>query len=100
MCVISGSAQGSVSLWEASNGFLIKSFELHQSKIVSILCFSDGNNILSCDEFDTAYIWAMSGLDDPGQIEILSNFSGVRAPLFLRLADTTLVAHNSGNLKE
>lgn len=100
LSVISGSSQGSVSLWEASNGALMKSFELHQTKIVSIICFSDGNNVLTCDDADTAYIWAMSSVEDPSQIEILSNFTGLRAPLFLRLGDTTLVSHNSSNLKE
>lgn len=78
----------------------MKSFELHQSKIVQILCFSDGNNVLTCDESDTAYIWAMSSVEDPSQIEILSNFTGLKAPLYLRLGDTTLVSHNSSNLKE
>lgn len=98
--VISGSAQGSISIWEASSGVLIKSFELHQNKIVSILCFLDGNNVLSCDECDSAYVWTMNSAEDPGQIEILSNFTGLRAPLFLRLSDTTLISRNSGNPKE
>lgn len=100
ICVISGSAQGSVSLWEASSGALMKSFELHQARIVSIICFFDGNNVLTCDDTDTAYVWAMSSVEDPSQIEILSNFTGLRAPLYLRLGDSTLVSHNSGNLKE
>ncbi|KAI6229454.1 putative WD repeat-containing protein [Aphelenchoides besseyi] len=100
MFVISGSTQGTISLWEVSTGMLFKSFEMHQRRIVTIICFADGNNILSCDDQDTAFIWAMSSVEDPGQIEILSNFTGLKAPLFLRINDSTLVSHNPNNLKE
>ncbi|KAI6217268.1 putative WD repeat-containing protein [Aphelenchoides fujianensis] len=100
MFVIAGSDQGSISLWEVSSGMLFKSFDMHQRRIVSVICFADGNNVLTCDEQDTAFIWAMSSVEDPGQIEILSNFTGLRAPLFLRMGDSTLISHNSTNLKE
>lgn len=100
MFVVSGSAQGSISLWEASSGALTKQFDLHSNPIVEIVCFADGNNVLTVDDHDAAFIWALAALEDPSQIEVLSSFAGLRAPVFVRLDDSIVISQNVSNVKE
>ncbi|KAI1715410.1 WD domain, g-beta repeat domain-containing protein [Ditylenchus destructor] len=99
--LLSGSAQGSVSLWEASNGQLLKQFQIHNGDVTGIVCFGDGIRVLSCcEKSGKAQIWNLVHLDDPGQVEVVANIENLKAPLFVRLNDSVIVGQNAKNLKE
>uniref|UniRef100_A0A1I7SBV7 WD_REPEATS_REGION domain-containing protein n=1 Tax=Bursaphelenchus xylophilus TaxID=6326 RepID=A0A1I7SBV7_BURXY len=100
MFIVSGSAQGSITMWETSSGQLTKQFDLHNDAIVEIVCFTDGNNVLTVDRNDAAFIWSISSSEDPSQIEILSSFTALRAPVYVRLEDSIVISYNTQNLKE
>jgi WD40 repeat protein len=100
MHVLSGSAQGTISLWESSNGTLVKTFNVHDDEVRAICCFSDGTRVVSCDKSDVTHIWSLSYLEEMNQVEILSSVSGIRAPMFLRLNDSMLIGHSSKSPKE
>ena len=88
-----------MSLWEASNGQLLKQLQIHVTEVCSISCFLDGIRVLTCDKQNRAQIWNLVHMDDTGQIEVLTTFE-VRAPLSVRLNDCVVVGQNAKNPKE
>uniref|UniRef100_A0A915ESU0 Anaphase-promoting complex subunit 4-like WD40 domain-containing protein n=1 Tax=Ditylenchus dipsaci TaxID=166011 RepID=A0A915ESU0_9BILA len=97
--LLSGSANGSVSLWESSNGQLLKQLQIHNSEVSSISCFIDGIRVLSCDNQNRAQIWNLVHMDEPGHVEVLSAFEA-KSPLFVRLSDSIMIGQNARNSKE
>lgn len=100
MYILSGSSHGHISVWETSNGQLLKTFQVHREEVRAICCFADGYRVLSCDAADTAHIWSLSYVEDPNQLEQLATVTGLRAPLYLRSSDTILIGQHSTNPKE
>ena len=98
--IISGTERGQLSMWEVSNGFMMRSFHIHEAEIISICCFSDGNRVLSCDEAGILNIWHLYNGDDPNGVEVLTSVSNVKGPLYLGKNDLVLIGYNPKNSKE
>uniref|UniRef100_A0AC34Q2J0 NB-ARC domain-containing protein n=1 Tax=Panagrolaimus sp. JU765 TaxID=591449 RepID=A0AC34Q2J0_9BILA len=98
--VLSGTEIGQISMWDVTNGFLLKNFHIHDALLVSICCFSDGSRVLSCDQNGLMHIWNIYNNEDANSVEILSSTSGIRGPLYLSKNDSVLIGYNFKNNKE
>uniref|UniRef100_A0A914IAP9 NACHT domain-containing protein n=1 Tax=Globodera rostochiensis TaxID=31243 RepID=A0A914IAP9_GLORO len=101
--LLSGSEQGTVSLWETNNGQLLKQVQLHADAVVALCAFADGVRVLSCDSADNAYLWSLGSLDESAagkRMELIASIAHMHPPLYVRLSDTVLIAQHGANPRE
>lgn len=101
--LISGSHQGSVSLWEVSSGQLFKQVQLHSEAVTSLSIFFDGMRVLSSDSADNAYLWSLASLDDGTgnkKVELIASIANMHPPVFVKQSDTIIIAQHATNPRE
>ncbi|VDN55782.1 unnamed protein product [Dracunculus medinensis] len=104
MYLISGDNEGQICIWEASNGFFLKSLDvkllnfLHQkndsitqsSSLKAICFFMDDERVLSVDNSSIIFIWNISTDESPDSDPNIS-FNGIRAPIILSPYDDRII---------
>lgn len=98
--MLSGSAIGTVSVWEVSTGNFIKQNRTHRDEVTQILVFLNGTRVLSCDKSGVVHIWNLMLGDEPIQMDLLSVLNDVQAPIFLRINDIVLIGQIASNARE
>uniref|UniRef100_A0A7E4VZ94 WD_REPEATS_REGION domain-containing protein n=1 Tax=Panagrellus redivivus TaxID=6233 RepID=A0A7E4VZ94_PANRE len=98
--VFGGFEMGNITMWESANGVMIQTFNLHETQVRSICCFSDGTRVLSVDDAATMHIWNLYHNDEMNSIEVVATVYNIKGPLYLGSHDSVLIGHNPKNAKE
>lgn len=98
--MISGSAAGNLSIWEVSTGNFIKQNQMHRAEITQILCFLNGNRVLSCDKDFNVHIWNLFLTEESIHMDLLCVLSNVQISLYIRINDSVLIGQNASNPRE